>query len=134
MIPRVEPLLREALAANSEYQEAEQSIRAITERVILMGGVTMRRDEARASRSRRDSAATRLHEAVQRVQELGCVVKDLDTGLVDFPTMFRGQQVCLCWKLGEPAIGFWHGLEEGFAGRKAIDQDFRDHHQGDRTQ
>jgi len=57
-------------------------------------------------------------------------VKDLDIGLVDFPTLFRGAEVYLCWRLGEPAIQFWHGVDEGFAKRKAIDQDFRDHHNG----
>jgi hypothetical protein len=55
-------------------------------------------------------------------------VKDLDIGLVDFPTVFRGVEVCLCWKLGEPRIGYWHGAEEGFRGRKPIDQDFLAHH------
>jgi hypothetical protein len=61
-------------------------------------------------------------------------VKDLDTGLVDFPTMYRGVEVCLCWKLGEGAIGYWHGVDEGFRGRKPIDQDFRDQHRGDPAQ
>jgi hypothetical protein len=58
-------------------------------------------------------------------------VKDLDTGLVDFPTLFRGQEVYLCWKLGEASIEFWHSVDEGFRGRKAIDRDFRDHLAGD---
>jgi len=64
---------------------------------------------------------------VAQLQDLGCLVKDLDTGLVDFPALFRGQEVYLCWKLGEPSIEFWHGVDEGFRGRKAIDSDFRDH-------
>ena len=68
------------------------------------------------------------------MQAIGCVVKDLDIGLIDFPTEFRGEEVYLCWKLGEPRIEFWHGVEEGFRGRKAIDQDFRDHHRGDPAQ
>ena len=73
----------------------------------------------------------RLREAIEQMQELGCVIKDLDTGLLDFPTLFRGKEVYLCWKLGEPSIGFWHGVDEGFRGRKPIDQDFLDHHEGD---
>jgi hypothetical protein len=59
------------------------------------------------------------------------VVKDLDIGLIDFPTLFHGVEVYLCWKLDEPAIEFWHGVDEGFRGRKAIDRDFRDNHRGD---
>jgi hypothetical protein len=75
-----------------------------------------------------------LRRALEQAQETGGLVKDLDTGLVDFPTMYRGVEVCLCWKLGEGAIGYWHGVDEGFRGRKPIDQDFRDQHRGDPAQ
>ena len=51
----------------------------------------------------------------------GTVVKDLETGLVDFPSLRGGEEVYLCWKLGEARIGYWHGIEEGFAGRKPLD-------------
>ena len=70
---------------------------------------------------------------MEKLQDLGCLVKDLDIGLVDFPTLFRGQEVYLCWKVGEPSIEFWHGMNEGFGGRKAIDRDFCDHLEGDRA-
>jgi len=85
----------------------------------------------RQSKQQRDQQAQNLKTAVDRIQELGCIIKDLDIGLVDFPTLFRGEEVYLCWKLGEPAIRFWHGTHEGFAGRKAIDEEFRQKHRGD---
>ncbi len=134
LIPRVDQLLRDAVAIKSEYDQAEAAIQSFTERVMMMGGMAVDRSVALDARNRRDSAAGRLRAAIQEVQEIGCIVKDLDTGLIDFPTLFRGVEVYMCWKLGEPAIGFWHGVEEGFRGRKAIDQDFRDHHKGDRSQ
>ncbi len=134
LIPDVDRLLREAVALKTEYQAAEQAIHSLHERIMMMGGMVVDRDQALDGKSRRDNSASRLRDAIEQIQELGCVVKDLDTGLVDFPTLFRGAEVYLCWKLGEPAIAFWHGVEEGFRGRKAIDQDFRDHHQGDRAQ
>jgi hypothetical protein len=56
------------------------------------------------------------------------VVKDLDTGLLDFPTLYQGREVYLCWRLGESQINYWHGVDEGFAGRKAIDDDFLANH------
>ena len=65
------------------------------------------------------------------IQETGAQVKDLDIGLIDFISVYQDREVCLCWKLGEEGIAFWHGTEEGFAGRKPIDQDFRDGHRGD---
>ena len=133
LIPQVGGLLRDAIAGKSEYQKAERAIQQFAERVMMMGGVTVDRDRALESRARRDAAAAHLHGVIEQLQETGCVVKDLDIGLVDFPTVFRGVEVYLCWKLGEPAIQYWHGVEEGFRGRKAIDQDFLDHHIGDRS-
>jgi hypothetical protein len=134
LIPEVDRLLRQALDAKREYQDAEQTIRKFSEHVMMMGGVVVNREQALDSRTRRDEAAARLRERIEAVLETGCLIKDLDIGLVDFPTLFRGAEVYLCWKLGETAIAFWHGVEEGFRGRKPIDQDFLDHHEGDRTQ
>ena len=134
LLPRVERLMRDALARKGEYERAERAIRSFTERVMMMGGMNVDRDQAREARQRRDTAAQNLREAIEQVQELGCVVKDLDTGLVDFPTRFRGVEVYLCWRMGERSIEFWHGVDEGFRGRKAIDEDFRKHHEGEPEQ
>jgi len=132
LIPEVDRLLRDALQAKSDYQNAEQEIREFSEHVMMMGGVVVDRQRALDARTRRDEAAQRLRAGIEAVTETGCLVKDLDIGLVDFPTLFRGVEVYLCWKLGESGISFWHGVDEGFRGRKAIDQDFLDHHEGDR--
>jgi hypothetical protein len=134
LIPEVSRLLREALALKAEFDQAEGALRNSTERIMLMGGMIVDRNSVREAKRHRDSAAARLPKAIERVQEMGCVVKDLDIGLVDFPTLFRGVEVYLCWKLGETAIRFWQGVDEGFAKRKAIDRDFRDHHRGDLEQ
>ena len=134
LIPSVDPLLRKALEQKSRYEEAEREMQSFTQRIVLMGGILVDREPVLAARNRRDQAESALRETVEEVQELGCLIKDLDTGLIDFPTTFRGREVYLCWKLGEASIGFWHGVEEGFAGRKPIDQEFRDHHRGDRSQ
>lgn len=134
MIPEVDRLLREALAAKAAYDEIEKTIQAFSERVMLMGGIVVDRDQVLDRRNRREVTAAKLRTAIEGVQEIGCVIKDLDIGLVDFPTLFRGVEVYLCWKLGEPEIAFWHGVDEGFRGRKAIDQDFLDNHRGDRAQ
>jgi hypothetical protein len=134
LIPEVSRLLRDAVSLKGEYQDAEQAIQTWMQRITMMGGVTVDRNQAIDTRKRRDTSAVSLRSAIEQVQAIGCVVKDLDIGLIDFPTEFRGEEVYLCWKLGEPQIEFWHGVEEGFGGRKAIDQDFRDHHRGDLAQ
>jgi hypothetical protein len=71
-----------------------------------------------------DEEATReaaeIARLVTRIQELGVLVKDLDRGLVDFPALRGDEEVLLCWQLGEEQVTHWHGLEEGFAGRKPL--------------
>src|SRR4051812_30935390 len=134
LIPQVDRLLRRALELKTTYEETEREIHAFQERVMMMGGVAVDRDRALGSRSRRDTAAAGVRGAIDEGQEIGGLIKDLDIGLIDFPTTYRGNEVYLCWKLGETGIGFWHGVEEGFGGRKPIDQDFLDNHEGDRSQ
>lgn len=60
---------------------------------------------------------------LQRLEDLGVVVKDLDTGLLDFPALRHGEPVELCWRVGEPDVSSWHRVGEGFAGRKPVDWD-----------
>ena len=134
LIPEVSRLLRDAVLLKGVYQAAGQAIQTWMQRITMMGGMTVDRNQAIDTRKRRDTSAASLRSAIEQVQAIGCVVKDLDIGLIDFPTEFRGEEVYLCWKLGEAEIEFWHGVEEGFSGRKAIDQDFRDHHRGDLAQ
>jgi hypothetical protein len=70
-----------------------------------------------------DALVSRLTAISEDVDKIGCVLRDVDAGLVDFPARVRGgRTVFLCWRLGEPEIGFWHGTNEGFAGRKPLAQ------------
>jgi hypothetical protein len=134
LIARVSPLLQSAIDLKSQYAEAERAFQQFNHRIMMTGGLLVDRDRPLALRQQRDAVSQKLRETVTEVQEFGCVIKDLDIGLLDFPTLFRGREVYLCWKLGEPSISYWHGVDEGFAGRKEIDQDFREHHCGDRPQ
>lgn len=72
-----------------------------------------------------DEQIAREHAGVARcvnsIHELGGVVKDADTGLVDFPAQIAGGEALLCWRLGEDEIAYWHGIDEGFPGRKPLD-------------
>ena len=64
-----------------------------------------------------------IAECLAKINERGVQVKDLDEGLLDFPARRSDEEVFLCWKVGEPEVAFWHGLEEGFAGRKPLSLD-----------
>jgi len=59
---------------------------------------------------------------IHRIESFGCIVKDIDLGTIDFPSTRDGDPVYLCWKAGEPVISHWHGIEENFADRKALER------------
>lgn len=132
LLPKVEAGLRQALDLYASHQETESKLQQALRRIAMLGGALIDRDEISGMRERRDAAAAELNEAIETIHGYGCQIKDLRIGLIDFPTMYRGSEVLLCWRFGEKGIHFWHGPEEGFRGRKAIDQDFRDNHRGDR--
>jgi hypothetical protein len=68
-----------------------------------------------------DALVARLAAIAHDVEATGCILRDVDAGLIDFPARVRqGRTVFLCWRLGEPEIAFWHGTDEGFAGRKPL--------------
>lgn len=133
LLPRVEPAIREAIFLMQEHSAADQKLKQETQRIMMLGGADINREEMAQQRARREASAVALAAAVEKIHDLGCQVKDLQMGLVDFPSLYRNEEVLLCWKLGESSITYWHGLQEGFRGRKPIDQDFLDHHMGDRA-
>jgi len=99
--------------------------------IRMAGGSRVNPGPILATRARRDGSARVLREVFEKIEQIGVLVKDLDIGLIDFLTLYQGQEVCLCWKLGEDRIRFWHGMEEGFPGRKPIDEEFLANHRGD---
>jgi hypothetical protein len=132
LLPKVERAMRHALELYATHAECESRLQEVLGRIAMLGGTTVKRSEIAEMRQRRDESATAVNEVIEEIHEFGCQVKDLRTGLVDFPTLYRGSEVLLCWRFGEKGIHFWHGLEEGFRGRKAIDPDFLANHRGDR--
>jgi hypothetical protein len=131
LLPEVEQLLRRAVRLKQVYDAAETEAHAMQRQVEMAGGMRINASRAVELRKKKDDSASGVKEAIETIQELGVQVKDLDTGLIDFPTWYRGEEVLLCWRLGESGIAHWHGMEEGFRGRKPIDRDFLDNHSGD---
>jgi hypothetical protein len=78
-----------------------------------------------AQRAELEKHVQRARETVQEIDEIGVQVKDLESGLLDFPCRVDDEVVLLCWKAGEPAIEHWHTMESGFKGRQPIDDRFR---------
>jgi len=76
--------------------------------------------ELRRLRLRMQGIIDQMQAAVGRIDSLSISLRDIESGLIDFPALVNGRQVCLCWRLGEDAIGWWHELSAGIAGRRLI--------------
>ena len=121
LLPLIENALIEARESKEKVEDLDRELGQATAKIMVLGGSVPPYGRLAATRAEREQFATQLKEALNRIQEAGCLVKDLDEGLVDFPALRGGEEVFFCWKLGEERIGYWHGLEEGFAGRKPLD-------------
>ena len=118
---QVEPLLIEAMEGRRQMADFEESLSSIANRIQIMGGVTIDYDGAARLRADLNRVVAKVKETIDQIQATGCIVKDLDSGLVDFPSIIKNEEVYLCWRLGEDRIRFYHRQDEGFAGRKPID-------------
>lgn len=131
LLPAVERHLRDALFHRAEAMKAHQELEATSERIRVAGGMRVNPGQFVAVRARLDTSVAALKDAIEQVEQTGATIKDLDIGLIDFMARFQDRDVCLCWKLGETGIQFWHGVEEGFGGRKPIDREFLQGHSGE---
>jgi hypothetical protein len=122
LLPVLESLLRTAIAAKKVMEEFEAEMQALNHRIFLNGGMYVDVVPLARRKAERAKAEQRAKDALAEIDSIGVQVKDLNIGLLDFPCEVEGEIVLLCWKLGEKAITHWHGTQEGFAGRKPIDE------------
>lgn len=118
-LDEVRPLAERMIAHRRALTQAQIHQAELVTRIAGNGGDLSPgevRDAAEAVAREADSIA----ECVRLLNGLGVQIKDLDEGLIDFPARRDGEDILLCWKVGEPEVGYWHGLDEGFAGRKRI--------------
>jgi hypothetical protein len=116
----IEPMLAEALEHRRVALDFERKLSGLAQRIQLSGGLAVSGDKARELRRGFDGATEKIQAAVEQIESVGCMVKNLDVGLIDFPGRLNGEDVFWCWRLGEDRIRFWHRQSEGFAGRKPI--------------
>jgi hypothetical protein len=118
---QVEPILVEAVEGRRKIAELSDALQAIASRISMLGGIVVNYSEAAQLRTRHDHLADTIKTALERIESTGCLVKDLDMGLLDFPAVIDNEEVYLCWRLGEDRIRFYHRQDEGFASRKPLD-------------
>lgn len=122
LLPILESLLRTSIEGKKLIEDVDKELSSIRERIFLTGGAFVEVKKVALRRAERDKAVQKVKDAIAEINAIGVQVKDLDIGLLDFPCKVDEEIVLLCWKLGEPSITHWHGTEEGFAGRKPIDE------------
>ena len=122
LLPVLESLLRTAIGGKKLMEEVEAELQELSHRIFLNGGTHV--DVVAVARRKAERAKAEQHakDALAEIDSIGVQVKDLDIGLLDFPCEVEGKTVLLCWKTGEKSITHWHGTDEGFAGRKLIDE------------
>jgi hypothetical protein len=112
VLPQVRTLVSDIMQARAAIIQAQPDLWPVLEKSIGNGG------------SKKAGAVLhefrRIENGVKGLHDLGCVLKDMSIGLIDFPTLRDGQEALLCWKYDEPAVLFWHDLQSGYSGRKRL--------------
>ncbi len=122
LLPVLESLLRAAIDSKKLIETVDGEFQEISHRIFLNGGTHLDILKLARRKAEREKAGQRIKDSLAEIDAMGVQVKDLDVGLLDFPCEVDGRTVLLCWKLGEKGITHWHGISEGFAGRKPIDE------------
>ena len=112
LLPQLTGLLERMLAARQHMIDTRKAWEPIMEKASGNGG------GAHGKELYTDT--NRIHLTLEQINGWGILIKDVDTGLVDFPHMRNGREVYLCWRLGEPKVEYWHDTDSGFAGRQPL--------------
>jgi hypothetical protein len=121
LLPVLRSLLKRGMDGKRLIERVEKELQDLKHRILLSGGLMVDVPAVARRRAERDKALQEIKDALAEIDSIGVQVKDLDIGLLDFPCAVDDEIVLLCWKYGEEKIEFWHGMEEGFRGRKPID-------------
>ena len=125
LLPVLEALLKRAIDGKKAAESIEGRMQDLARKIFLSGGLLVDIARVRKQRATLESHLQAAKDSVAEIDAIGVQVKDLDSGLLDFPCEIDGDIVLLCWKLGESSIDFWHTVEDGFRGRQPIDDRFK---------
>ena len=114
IITEISPLLQELVELKKNIELKVPKLKPAMSKISSNGGGYKSLNEHLVS-------IGKMEELVSALNSTGCILKDVNTGLVDFPHLRDGREVYLCWKLGEKKISFWHETDAGYAGRKPVD-------------
>ena len=124
-IDEAQSLLNRATEAKQAAEVIEAELSELARRIYLSGGMRVDTLTVGKQRAELEEHLKLARETVAEIDEIGVQVKDLDSGLLDFPCRLDDQVVLLCWRKGETSIEHWHTMESGFQGRQPVDERFR---------
>jgi hypothetical protein len=112
LLPQVRHLIEEIFALRQEVMGMRPDMRPVLEKAVGNGG----------GRKAGELLETfkKFEQVIAQLHRLGCELKGIEQGLVDFPAIRDGQLVYLCWQYNEPVVAFWHDIDAGFAGRQPL--------------
>lgn len=122
LLPVLESLLKQAIQAKKLVEQIDKEFQDLNHKIFLVGGLLINIAKTATRKAERERAVQKIKDTLSEIEATGVQVKDLDIGLLDFPYVVDDGMILLCWKLGEDKITHWHSLEEGFKGRKPIDE------------
>ncbi len=125
LLPVLESLLKRAMEGRRAAQLVEAELNELPQRIYLSGGMRVNSASVAKQRAQVEEHLKQVQESISEIDAIGVQVKDLDSGLLDFPCRIDGQVILLCWRMGERAIEHWHTIEAGFQGRQPVDERFR---------
>lgn len=125
LLPVLESLLKRAIESKRAAETVETDLSDLARRIYLSGGMKLDASKVGKIRADMESHLQRVRESIAEIDAIGVQVKDLDSGLLDFPFRLDEDVVLLCWRMGEPSIEHWHTMDAGFKGRKPVDDRFR---------
>jgi hypothetical protein len=125
LLPVLESLLKRAIEGKQTAEQVESGLAELARRIYISGGMKVDVSSVARQRAEMEAHLQRVRESLAEIDSIGVQVKDIDSGLLDFPCRLDEQVVLLCWRMGETSIEHWHTLESGFQGRQPLDDRFR---------
>ena len=125
LLPVLEALLRRATEGKEAAEKLEAELAEVNRRIHLSGGMRVDISTVARQRAEMEGHLQRVRETIAEIDAIGVQVKDMESGLLDFPCRIDDEVVLLCWRMGEATIEHWHTVEGGFKSRQPVDERFK---------
>ena len=120
LVPRLTEQMQSLQALQGAARGKYEEMRDIREVGYRKDGNLIMMTDYQVAKRELDEVVADANKILGAISELGCRVTDVEVGLIDFPALIDGEEVYLCWRMDEPVVGYFHGLDEGYAGRRPL--------------